>query len=249
MNEQTWNSKQYEANARFVSGLGEPVLQLLNAHPGERILDLACGDGVLTKKIVKLGCSVVGIDSSVDFINSARQLGLDVHHLNAYDMDFENEFDAVFSNAALHWMKDASAVIANVRRSLKTGGRFVAECGGFGCVDTIRLALIKELDSRGLNGEQYDPWYFASDSEYGELLRNANFDVQYIALIDRPTPLPGDIIGWLETFSHSFMAPLTAEERPEFLRNVRERIKYRLCDNLGQWTADYVRLRFSATKR
>lgn len=248
MSEQTWNSKQYDENARFVSDLGAPVLELLNPQPGERILDLACGDGVLTKKIVELGCTVVGVDSSLDFIESATQLGLDARHLNAYEIEFESEFDAVFSNAALHWMKDATKVIENAYRSLKPGGRFVAECGGHGCVQTIRLALIEELDLRGHPGKEYDPWLFASDIEYGELLKKAGFDVEYIALIDRPTPLPGDIIGWLETFSHNFMAPLADAERPLFLRDVRKRIRSELCGSSGQWTADYVRLRFSATK-
>jgi SAM-dependent methyltransferase len=249
MSAQTWNSQQYDQNARFVSDLGEPVLELLNACAGERVLDLACGDGVLTKKIVEQGCSVVGVDSSLDFVNSALRHDIDAYHMDAYDIQFKNEFDAVFSNAALHWMKDANKVAKNVYRALKHGGRFVAECGGYGCVEIIRVALIDELDSRGFDGARYDPWFFASDTEYREILEKVGFDVQYIALIDRPTPLPGDIAGWLETFSHCFTAPIPVEQRSDFLLSVRDRIKPSLCDQHGNWTADYVRLRFAVEKK
>ena len=242
---QTWNSEGYAKHARFVTELGSPVLELLAPRPGERILDVGCGDGVLTRKIADLGCAVVGVDSSPDFIAAARRLGLEVFEQDATKMDFRPEFDAVFSNAALHWIKDADAVITRVARVLRPKGRFVAEMGGQGCVNTIQAALVDELDRRGYEGQAAVPWYFPSVEEYGARLAAAGFDPTYIALIPRPTPLP-DMMGWLTTFSGCFTSLLPPEERTDYLHAVLERIRSRLCDERGNWTADYVRLRFKA---
>jgi trans-aconitate methyltransferase len=249
MTTQTWNSEGYARNARFVTDLGAPVLELLAPKPGEHILDVGCGDGVLTKKISDLGCSVVGLDSSADFVASARKLGLEVVDKSAYDMDFGPTFDAVFSNAALHWMKDADLVIGNVARALRPKGRFVAEMGGYGCVKTLQSALIEELNRRGYDGQAANPWYFPTVEDYGGRLAAAGFEVRSIALIPRPTPLPGDAMGWLVTFCGSFTSALPEAEREEYLKCVRQRIKRYLCDANGQWTADYVRLRFEAHAR
>jgi SAM-dependent methyltransferase len=246
MNAQTWSSEGYAKNARFVTDLGMPVLELLAPKPGEHILDVGCGDGVLTKKIADLGCSVVGLDSSADFVTSARKLGLTVVEKSASDMDFSPRFDAVFSNAALHWMKNADAVIGNIARALLPNGRFVAEMGGHGGVKTILAALIEELERRGYDGHAANPWYFPTVEDYGGRLSAAGFDVRYIALIPRPTQLPGDVMGWLTTFGGCFTAVLPEGDRSEYLECVRERIKPDLCDATGTWTADYVRLRFAA---
>ncbi len=246
MTTQTWNASEYDKNARFVSELGAPVLQLLAPKPNERILDLGCGDGVLTKKIAEAGSIVVGLDSSPDFCAAARRLGLEVVESSAYEMTFSREFDAVFSNAALHWMKDADGVIRSVAAALRPGGCFVAEMGGHNCIKTIQRALIDELKQRGYDGEAADPWYFPTPQEYSALLEKAGFEVLYIALIPRPTPLPGDIIGWLTTFAQCFTAVLPEEERAGYLRSVRARIQPQLCDAAGNWTADYTRLRFEA---
>ena len=164
---QTWNSEGYAQHARFVTDLGSPALELLTPRPGERILDVGCGDGELTRKIADLGCAVVGIDSSPDFVASARRLGLEVFEQDAATMEFSSEFDAVFSNAALHWMKDADAVISRVARALRPNGRFVAEMGGQGCVKTIEAALVRELDGRGYDGQAAVPWYFPAVEDYG----------------------------------------------------------------------------------
>jgi trans-aconitate methyltransferase len=243
---QTWESEGYDKNARFVTDLGAPVLELLAPKPGEHILDVGCGDGILTRKLADLGCSVVGVDSSADFVTSARKLGLTVVETRASDMDFGPSFDAVFSNAALHWMKDADAVIGRIARALLPTGRFVAEMGGHGCVKTLQSALIEELDRRGHDGSAANPWYFPTTEDYSGRLAAAGFDVRYIALIARPTPLPGDIMGWLTTFCGCFTAALPERERADYLECVRERVKPDLCDATGQWTADYVRLRFAA---
>jgi len=168
--------------------------------------------------------------------------------MNGEQLDFDNQFDAVFSNAALHWMKRADDVIAGVSRALKCGGRFVGECGGDGCVAAIEGALIAALDRRGMNGRAANPWYFPTVEEYRGRLKAHGFQVNYIALIPRPTPLPGDITGWLETFAESFTALLPTAERPGFIDEVREALRPVLCDGDGNWTADYVRLRFAARK-
>jgi trans-aconitate methyltransferase len=250
-NHEAWNPESYAKNARFVADLGEPVLDLLAPKAGERILDLGCGDGVLTKKLVDLGCSVVGVDSSAAQIGAAQALGLDARVVDGQELAFRDEFDAVFSNAALHWMKDAMRVLDGVHRALHAGGRFIAECGGFGCVDTIHRALIAELDARGLDGAAASPWYFPTVEDYGAKLSAAGFEVKTIALIPRPTKLPGDILGWLETFAERFTARLPTHERDAYLRDVRARVEPALHGADGVWTADYVRLRFSAiaTKR
>jgi trans-aconitate methyltransferase len=246
MTTQTWNAKEYAKNARFVSDLGMPVLELLAPRPGEQILDLGCGDGILTKKIADRGCKVLGIDSSANFVASARKLGLDVMEMSVYDMEFGPHFDAAFSNAALHWMKDADGVIRRVARALRPNGRFVAEMGGHGNVGVIHTALVEELNDRGYDGEAANPWYLPTASDYGARLSAGGFKVNYIALIPRPTPLPGDVMGWLTTFAGSFTGVLPAAERAEYLTRVRERIRPQLCDAQGNWTADYVRLRFEA---
>jgi trans-aconitate methyltransferase len=252
---QTWDPATYARNARFVSDLGSPVADLLAPKPGERILDLGCGDGVLTKKLADLGCEVVAVDSSVPQVEAARKLGLTAFAISAEDLlnedlPFNQEFDAVFSNAVLHWIKrtDTDVMLAGVYRSLKPGGRFVAECGGHGCVQKIRTALVQALDRRGIDGETRVPWYFPTPGDYATRLECAGFRVDNIALIPRPTPLPGDIIGWLETFALNFLQGFSDEARSDYLREVRTVLEPQLRDADGTWMADYVRLRFAATK-
>lgn len=246
---QHWDPDVYARNARFVSDLGAPLLDLLAPRAGDRILDLGCGDGALTEKLVALGCDVVGIDSSPEQVAAARSRGLDARVTDARSLGFVSEFDAVLSNAVLHWVKDADAALASIHRALRPAGRFVAELGGAGCVDRIRHALHLELAARGLDPARYDPWFFPTLDDYRQRLERASFEVTEIALFDRPTPLPGDVVGWLETFAQSFLVDVPAEERPRFLAGVRDRLQPSLRDGQGEWTADYVRLRFSARKR
>src|SRR5579872_887025 len=244
---QQWNASRYSKNARFVSDLGGPLVDLLNPQPGERILDLACGDGALTEKIIGRGAEVVGVDGSSDMVAAARKRGIAARVVDAYHLDFAPEFDAVFSNAALHWMKrDPDAVIQGVRRALKPGGRFVAEMGGHGNVAAITLALCATIEKYEINGEAMIPWYFPSADEYCERLNRAGFRTDYIELIPRLTPLPTGMRGWLETFVIPFTNSLPQEARANFLDEVTERLRPVLCDSSGQWTTDYVRLRFLA---
>ncbi len=248
MAEQTWDPERYARNARFVADLGAPVVELLAPLPGERILDLGCGDGALTERLVAVGCRVVGVDGSAAQIEAARARGLDAHVADGQALTFDGGFDAVFSNAALHWMRDPDAVIAGVWRALRPGGRFVAEFGGDGCVAQIVAALETALARRGLDGRAANPWYFPTVADYRARLEARGFVVTSIALIPRPTPLPGEMTAWLETFAEPFTAAMSAGDRPAFLAEVQELLRPRLCDADGQWTADYVRLRFAASR-
>jgi SAM-dependent methyltransferase len=246
---QTWDPERYARNARFVSDLSGPALALLAPRPGERILDLGCGDGVLTAKLAEVGCEVIGVDASPAQIDAAKELGINVLVMNGERLSFDSEFDAVFSNAALHWMRDPDRVIAGVWRALKPGGRFVAEFGGHGCVAKVKQALVEALNRRGIDGEAANPWYFPTVEDYSQRLTNGGFKLDYIALIPRPTPLPGDVASWLETFAESFTSTLPPEARPAYIAEVQEALRPALCDAQGIWHADYMRLRFSATKQ
>ena len=247
---QTWNAAGYAANAHFVPALGQPVLDLLQPQAGERILDLGCGDGVLTEKLVALGARVVGLDNSPEMIAAARRRGIDARMMDARSLTFENEFDAVFSNAALHWVKDdPDSPVAGAFRALVAGGRFVGELGGHGCVSAITVALMVALERRGVpDASSWIPWYFPTVDEYETRLRRAGFVPRSVQLIPRPTPLPTGMRWWLETFANPFCAALAQNERSDFLDEVTALLKPVLCDSQGRWTADYMRLRFAAIK-
>jgi SAM-dependent methyltransferase len=247
---QSWSAAGYAANAHFVPALGQPVLDLLQPQPGERILDLGCGDGILTEKLVALGARVIGIDNSPDMIAAARLRGIDARMMDARSLTFENEFDAVFSNAALHWVKDdPDAPVLGAFHALVTGGRFVGEMGGHGCVSAITVALMVALERRGIpDTASWIPWYFPTVNDYETRLRRAGLVPQSVQLIPRPTPLPTGMRGWLETFANPFCAALAQNERDDFLDEVTSLLKPVLCDSQGRWIADYMRLRFAAIK-
>ena len=251
MSTQIWNASRYAANAAFVPALGQPVLELLQPRPGERILDLGCGDGVLTEKLVVSGAHVVGVDSSADMVAAAHKRGIDARVMDATELSFDQKFDAVFSNAVLHWIKhDPDAAIASAYRALRRSGRFVGEMGGHGCVAAINLALIVGLEKRGIkNAAGICPWYFPTVDDYTARLERAGFAAEAVQLIPRPTPLPTGMRAWLETFANPFCAALPEHERGDFLDDATEMLRPVLCDERGRWTADYMRLRFVARKR
>jgi SAM-dependent methyltransferase len=233
-----------------VPALGQPVLDLLHPRSGERILDLGCGDGTLTEQLVALGAQVVGIDASPDMIATAVERGLDARRIDARALVFENEFDAVFSNAVLHWIKDdPDAPIAGAFRALKAGGRFVGELGGHACIAAVTIALVATLDRRGIqDADSWIPWYFPTVEDYDTRLRRAGFVPRSVELIPRPTPLPTGMRGWLDIFANPFCAALPREQRGGFLDDVTALLKPVLCAANGTWTADYIRLRFVAIK-
>ena len=248
MNRTTWSPDTYSKNARFVSDLGEPLLNLLAPQPGETIMDLGCGDGALTEKIAAAGSLVIGIDSSLPFAEAARARGLNVALMDAHHLSLKRQFDAVFSNAALHWMKRPEWVVEGVANCLERSGRFVGEFGGKGNVETIRAALQAGLRKRGIDPWSVDPWYYPSPEEYSDLLTRFGFKLDYIELIPRPTKLPGDILSWLQVFAQPFINAVTSSERPRFLADLRDELEPALWKADGSWYADYVRLRFKALR-
>ncbi len=243
----SWDADVYARNSRFVSELGLPVVELLDPRPGERVLDLGCGDGVLSRHLMDLNCEVLGVDASEKMVTAARARGVEAWVMSAAELDFANEFDAVFSNAVLHWVPDPDAVLNGVRRALKRDGRFVGEFGGSGNVEILRRAIHQALVERGIDPDRADPWYFPSVASYREKLIRNGFAVIYIESIDRPTPLPTGVRGWMESFAGSFISALPEEDREEFIADVTERVREPLYRE-GRFVADYVRLRFRAQK-
>ncbi len=246
---QDWSAATYAANARFVADLGAPVLALLAPQPGETILDLGCGDGALTQAIAAAGARVVGVDGSADMVAAATALGLDARVMDGQRLAFDAQFDAVFSNAALHWMPDAGAVLAGVARALKPGGRFVGEMGGHGNVAAIVVALHAVLRRHGLDPAQGFAWFFPTADHYAALLEAHGFAVQTIQLVPRPTHLPTGMAGWLATFAAPFVTGVPPADRAALLGEAETLLAPALRTASGDWIADYVRLRFAASRR
>jgi trans-aconitate methyltransferase len=244
---QKWSAQSYDTHARFVSDLAGEVLGWLDPKPGERILDLGCGDGVLTAELASGGVQVVGIDTSDDLLRAAKARGLDVRNMDGQALKFDGEFDAVFSNAALHWMRDGTAVISGVARALRPGGRFVAEFGGHGNVAAIVTAILAVAKARGQSSELAAPWFYPTPAEYRELLESAKLSVRRIGLYPRPTPLKTGMAEWLKLFRKPFFEQF-GDEAENALEECVELLRPSLCDSRGNWTADYVRIRVEAVK-
>jgi len=244
---QHWSAQRYAAAAHFVPAFGAPVVELLAPRAGERILDLGCGDGVLTERIAAAGAAVVAVDAAPDMVAAARARGFDARVVPGQSLAFAREFDAVFSNAALHWMHPQEAVLAGVARALKPGGRFVAEMGGHNNTAAIQVALRAVLARRGIEALSLSPWYFPSAAAYRAKLEAAGFAVDEIAIVPRPTPLAAGFDAWLDTFGEDFLSPLAPADRAAARREIGELLAPILRDETGLWIADYVRLRFRAT--
>lgn len=239
-----WSAVTYAENARFVSDLTAEVFALLDPQPGERILDIGCGDGVLSLKIVEAGASVLGIDSSDSMLAAAAERGISVQRLDARSLPFSREFDAVFSNAALHWIPEASLVAEGVARALKPGGRFVAEFGGFGNIAAISVAMRAVCARYGVRSDERFPKFYPTPAEYASLLQSHGFTVESIGLYPRPTPLPTGMEGWLRTFGKGLLSLLP--DADSAVAEAVELLRPNLCDEAGNWIADYVRLRVLA---
>lgn len=245
---QKWSASSYDEHARFVSDMAGAVVEWLAVEPGERILDLGCGDGALTEQLAAVGAEVVGADTSEDFLDKARGRGLNVQLIDGHDLPFKNEFDAVFSNAALHWMTEPDRVLRGVARALKSGGRFVGEFGGHGNVAAIVTAMRATALRRGGDAALAGPWFFPSPEVYTDLLEAHGFNVRRIGLFPRPTTLKTGMAEWLRVFRKPFFDQY-GEARDAVLGEVEDLLRPALCDARGNWTADYVRLRFEAAKQ
>ncbi len=246
-----WNPELYEARHAFVWNLAQGLLELLHPIKAERILDLGCGTGQLTNEIAQSGAEVVGLDASPEMIGQARQNypGLRFVLEDAGEMQYDGEFDAIFSNAALHWMLDAPKVAAAMARALKRGGRLVAEMGGKGNVGQIEAALYKVLPRFHAGNMPASKTYFPSIAEYATTLENAGLEVRTAQLFDRLTPLQGDqgMADWLRQFASYYFESLGAKEREVAVAEVVDRLRGSLYHD-GQWSADYRRLRVTAVK-
>ncbi|WP_047488884.1 trans-aconitate 2-methyltransferase [Terriglobus sp. TAA 43] len=245
---QTWNASQYAANGRFVADLAKDVVALLAPQSGEHILDLGCGDGALTEQIAEYGAVVTGCDASASMLESAKQRGLNVVAADMRSLPFQGEFDAVFSNAALHWVTDLSAVAQSVHRALKPGGRFVAEMGGLGNIAAIRVALQSVMANFGIDAEKDAASRYPSRDEMRGILEEAGFRVTSIELIPRPTLLKSGMDEWLNTFRNGILSKLSEADRQSAIDQAVTLLRPALCDADGVWWGDYVRLRFHAVR-
>jgi trans-aconitate methyltransferase len=248
-----WDAKLYDSHHSFVSNLAVDLLELLDPRAGEHILDLGCGTGHLSYKITNTGAEVIGIDKASTQIKRANQNypNLNFGVADGSNLVWTEQFDAVFSNAVLHWIQQPEKVIAGVWRALKPGGRFVAEFGGKGNVDTIITAIYAALDAAGYpENKTLNPWYFPSISEYGTLLEATGFQLKLATLMERPTPLNEAEKGlrhWLRMFAGNFFQGIPASEQLHIITDIETHLRPKLFKN-GTWIADYKRIRIVATK-
>nr|WP_167072048.1 class I SAM-dependent methyltransferase [Sphingomonas vulcanisoli] len=230
--------------------MGAPVLELLAPQAGERILDIGCGDGVLTKKIIATGAEVIGVDASPEMVATARAKGIDARVQDCQALAFGPDFDAAFSNAALHWMLDKQGVACGAFAALKPGGRFVGEMGGEGNVAAIWVAIRAELAARGHEVRSTGTHWYPSIADFTDTYQAAGFTDIEARLIPRPTSLPTGITGWIKTFRSGLMntEQISESEQSAIAEGAERRLEGRLRQSDGSWIADYVRLRFSMRK-
>jgi trans-aconitate 2-methyltransferase len=249
----TWNANLYDAKHDFVWKYGSDVVSLLAPKAGERILDLGCGTGHLTAQIAEAGAQVLGVDKSPDMVAAARISYPDLRFevADARELHFRDEFDAVFSNATLHWIHEPVRVIRSVHSAMRTGGRFVAEFGGRGNVRALQAGFDAALVETGsAKAGEVNPWYFPSIGEYVALLEQNGLEARFVTLFDRPTGLADGEAGirnWLAMFGAEYLARVDTTRREDFLQRVENRLRPILFRD-GQWWADYRRLRLVAVK-
>ena len=237
-----WDAADYARVGGFVAELGQAALDLLDPQPGERILDVGCGEGTLTRKIVERGASVLGIDNSPEMIAAARAKGIDALLMDVADMPFAGEFDAAFSNATLHWVLAKEQAARAIFRALKPGGRFAGEMGGEGNLAKLREALDEELIIRGyVPPVEASNWY-AAPQEFADVYEAAGFREVDARLIERPTPIEHGVDQWVTTFRKGWL------DRADVPEAERAEIGAAVAGRVGSNIADYVRLRFIMRK-
>ncbi|WP_349774457.1 class I SAM-dependent methyltransferase [Mesobacillus maritimus] len=247
---QSWNVNLYDSKHSFVSMYGADLIEILAPKPGERILDLGCGTGDLTKKIYDLGAQVVGVDQSEKMIHRAKEKY--PHHQflvqDATNLAFYNEFDAVFSNATLHWVTEPEKALASIYQSLKPNGRFVAEFGGKGNVQFITSAILQRLKDLQKDEVRF-PWYYPSIGEYTQLMEKLSFRVTFAQHFDRPTKLvgPDGLRNWIKMFGDGLLDGLSLEEKELLIIGVENHLKPQNFDGYD-WLADYKRIRVIGIK-
>ncbi len=240
-----WNAEKYNKHTGFVSQLALPVVDLLAPKKGEKILDAGCGDGTLAVEIEKRGAKVIGVDMSFEMIAACKAKGIEACVASVTELPYHDSFDAVFSNATLHWVKDAKSAIHNIALSLKNGGRFVCEFGGEGNASALVSAMQEVFKQHEEFGAFNNPWFFPSIKEYKALLESEGFEVEYIELIPRPTPMD-DIKNWLEIFANGVTKDLSKRQKELFVAECEEILYPKLYTQEEGWMLDYVRLRVKA---
>jgi trans-aconitate methyltransferase len=248
-----WDPTLYDDKLAFVSDYGKGIVAILNPQQGESILDLGCGTGDLTKEIQSTGAVVTGMDASSEMLMKAMEKYPDIPfiHADATNFQMKEKFDAVFSNAALHWMKAADKVAKSVFDVLHPVGRFVAEFGGQGNVQVLVYGILDVLtETYGVDATTRMPWYFPSIGQYSQLLEDVGFRVVYAHHFDRPTILADGEAGldpWLESFADDFFPEFTSKEREGIYGKIKDKLRPQLFKD-GNWVADYKRLRVVAVK-
>jgi ubiquinone/menaquinone biosynthesis C-methylase UbiE len=247
-----WNANLYDQNHSFVSKYGHNLIELLAPKQGENILDLGCGTGDLANQLYSFGVNVIGVDKSANMVQQAQSKYPNIKFIvdDATDLEYENEFDAIFSNATLHWVHPPKQALHRVYHALKHGGRFVAEFGGKGNVQLITDEIMNQFKNLGIeyNIKQF-PWYFPSIGEYSTLMEQRGFRVVLAQHFDRPTPLDGDngLRNWMNMFGSTMFAGMTNEIKEQVITSAETNLKETLFHN-GQWIADYKRIRVIGMK-
>lgn len=252
MSTNKWNAHLYDTKHSFVSNYGRNVIELLAPKQGEKILDVGCGTGDLANELYKQGVDVVGVDHSSTMVEQAKQKypHIPFYVADIMNLPYEKEFDAIYSNAVLHWVKNPERALYNMCKSLRIGGRLVAEFGGEGNVHQLTKTIIKQVREAGYTFDKmYFPWYFPSIAEYTKLMEQTGFRVTYANLYDRSTPLKGadGLKNWINMFAEEFLYDVPISKRDKVIKQIEQALKQDLYQE-GEWIADYVRLQVVGVK-